>query len=424
MTTLVEPTPDSTVDASPLATALHYGIGDWVTRAGSYVHADDDNRLGTVSGAFEYVSSSGFDVTIGDGEAHVGGHWLATDATRTVTLASSTSDQTVYLGVDRSQPNTIIVGLDGAFPSAADPRIAIHEFDTDGSGVTSHTSLRPLGPENAQTDLVYSKIESDNRYVEVAGGGLEADLDFQQHSALNRQIEQRTSRPANPVHWQEWVRTDTDEERIEVYTPQGYRQVALDPINQVIDDMEDGDLTEWQTESGVSVNNRRPYQGTYSMYIDGYSRAVSYPGDGLLNYPQPGDHWQFYVNIDNWPTGGQHRFYFAIDGSGFTLNSYYAIHMYDDGTFRLRDHNGAISGSLETTSVNYSEDNWYRVDSWWQHPDKADDHVLTLTDVSTGDRLASVSGDESSLGRGGIEVYSNIDTLTYTDEIQIIERTQ
>jgi hypothetical protein len=90
----------------------------------------------------------------------------------------------------------------------------------------------------------------------------------------------------------------------------------------------------------------------------------------------------------------------------------------------LRDHTGAISGSLETTSVNYSEDNWYRVDSWWQHPDKADDHVLTLTDVSTGDRLASLSGNESSLGRGGVEVYSNIDTLTYTDEIQVIERTR
>lgn len=427
MTTLVEPSPNNTVDPSPLAAAIQAGHGDHISRAGEYVHADHDNRLGTVSGAFEYVSSSGYDVTIGDGEFFIGGHWGATDTQRTVTLASSTSNQTVYLGVDRSASDTIIVGLDSAFTASADPRVPIHEFDTDGSGVTNHDNLRPLGPENAtNTTVSYSKGEADNRFVVADSGGLEADLDFNGHRTINRAIETRTDRPSNPVNWQEWVRTDTDPERHEIYTPMGFREYELSPINLLVDDFESGSLAPY-TDSGsgsVSVSNTRPYEGTYAMEATGLAEAASYPGEGLDNYPQQGDKWRFFFNIDTWGSG-QYRFYYAVSGSGTTDNQEYQIQMYQDGTFRVQKDGNNLASSAQDYSVSYSTDQWYEVTVWWDHPDASAEHSVELQEVG-GNVLSSIthSDTEYNGNKGIFPVYASDNTHVFVDNIEILDRTQ
>ena len=96
----------------------------------------------------ETSSGSSFDVDIDAGEAFVFGSWLAIDTVTTVTLASSTAGQTVYVGWNKNGGDDVIVGLNGAFSSATgdtDERIPLWTFDTDGSGVTSVTDERAIG---------------------------------------------------------------------------------------------------------------------------------------------------------------------------------------------------------------------------------------------------------------------------------------
>lgn len=91
----------------------------------------------------ESHSSSSFDVTIEGGEAFVVGAYLAIDTQTTVTLSSSTNNQTVYLGWTKGKQDDVKIGKSGAFASD-DRKIPIWDFDTDGSGVTSSTDRRNL----------------------------------------------------------------------------------------------------------------------------------------------------------------------------------------------------------------------------------------------------------------------------------------
>lgn len=93
----------------------------------------------------ESHTSSSFDVTIEQGEAFIFGSWLAIDTSTTVTLASNTADQTVYVGWDKDAANQVIIGLNSAFSNTAsndDQRIPLYDFTTDGNGVTSVSDRR------------------------------------------------------------------------------------------------------------------------------------------------------------------------------------------------------------------------------------------------------------------------------------------
>lgn len=108
--------------------------------------ADEDPDLDeTAMNAFaETHSGTSYSVSIDPGEAFVHGAWVARDASTSVTLASSTANQVVYVGWDKTTSNGVIVGLAGDFASD-DRKLPLWEFDTDGSGVTAARDLRYLG---------------------------------------------------------------------------------------------------------------------------------------------------------------------------------------------------------------------------------------------------------------------------------------
>lgn len=118
--------------------------------------ATDQGLAGAPLNEFaETHSATSFDVTIDTGAAFEGGRWMGRDVTTTVTLASSTSNQTVYAGWSKSSANTVHVGLDSDFPAGyAGRRIPLWTYDTDGSGVPSApTDERDVGlPTFARTD--------------------------------------------------------------------------------------------------------------------------------------------------------------------------------------------------------------------------------------------------------------------------------
>ncbi len=147
MTDKVMPSFGRTARSREYTAALAYGAGsaDGVVWDDGRLVEDSEGDLatGALNAFAESHSSSSFDVTIDTGEAIVRGAYLARDTTTTVTLSSSTSNQTVYLGWKDGQADTVIIGDSSSF-GTHDPSVAIWTFDTDGSGVTSVTDERDL----------------------------------------------------------------------------------------------------------------------------------------------------------------------------------------------------------------------------------------------------------------------------------------
>lgn len=149
MTDLVNPSPNRTADPYITAGAIANGgssdgfVVDGSDPSNNASHEDLVDE--TTFNSFASTSSaSSYDVTVDPGEAFVGGSWVARDTSTTVTLAASTTGQTVYAGWNATQPDGVIIGLDADF-GVDDPRIPLHTFDTDGSGVTASTDDRTIG---------------------------------------------------------------------------------------------------------------------------------------------------------------------------------------------------------------------------------------------------------------------------------------
>jgi hypothetical protein len=124
----------------------YYGGGNWIVDSSTDLYASYDGLSGAPLDSFDYDSgaSSGFDVVIQPGESFLEGAYVARDVLTTVTLASQTSGQNVYLFWDPDATNKAII--DRLNNSNNDlPRMLLWEFDTDGSTVTSATSHRDVG---------------------------------------------------------------------------------------------------------------------------------------------------------------------------------------------------------------------------------------------------------------------------------------
>lgn len=192
MTEKVNPSPFRPAEAFKTAGSIHYsGDNDeWIVPASSptTIATQDSGIDETTFTAFsESHSASSFDVTIEPGEAFVFGSWLAIDVNTTVTLASSTSNQTVYVGWDKDAENNVIIGQSGDFAST-DQRIPLYDFDTDGSGVTAVTDRREIGNFHTSEGFIGDDthdagnrlvIESDEYMVVGGSYTLNGDADIQ-----------------------------------------------------------------------------------------------------------------------------------------------------------------------------------------------------------------------------------------------------
>jgi hypothetical protein len=155
------------------AIALAGGSGHgWVSdeSSNSDISVQNSNIDETSLNAFQQTSgSSSFDVTIDGGEAFIYGSWVAIDTPTTVTLSSSTTGQTVYVGWDKQNPDSVIIGLESAFSTNttdSDKKIPLWSFDTDSSGVISTADLRRIG---------YSQYISGKQYFGEEDYSIEYD---------------------------------------------------------------------------------------------------------------------------------------------------------------------------------------------------------------------------------------------------------
>jgi hypothetical protein len=148
MTQKVHPSFDRVVRNRELTQALRSGgnTDGFVTRPGTRLVEDSEGDLPTGPlGTFDQTSSaSSLSVTIGPGEALVGGAYLATDESFSVTLPASTTT-TVLLAIKDGLPDTILVDeVSNLDPD--DPRTALFDFTTDSAGVVNVVDRRQIGP--------------------------------------------------------------------------------------------------------------------------------------------------------------------------------------------------------------------------------------------------------------------------------------
>lgn len=96
------------------------------------------------SGHFDITTSgSSYDVDVAAGDAFVNGHFVQSDATETVTVDGSTTNE-IFLVIDDANAGNgaIEYTSDGSTPSGQYV-MKIWEVTTDGSGVTGSTDFRP-----------------------------------------------------------------------------------------------------------------------------------------------------------------------------------------------------------------------------------------------------------------------------------------
>lgn len=151
----VEPSRQSGSNAFINSQTTRYGANesDWIQPAGTTLLADESPQIADTNlplqGFDESHTNTSLDVTIDTGEGFVGGAYIATDQTHTVTLQASTTDQEVYVGWDYNATNTVQVGLSSTF-EAKDPKLLAWTFNTDSGGVTKAVDNRPLGFTQSQ----------------------------------------------------------------------------------------------------------------------------------------------------------------------------------------------------------------------------------------------------------------------------------
>lgn len=144
-------------DNVPEATALSFlrGAGEYVANGVTLIAGDYSSLAAGPYGGFGHIGTSGLDVTIDTGEASVGGAIAARDTTTTVTL-NANSTQSVYVGWPPRNTHTVKIGLPGSFQTGT-PMMKLWTFTTDGSSWTSKTDERPLGIENAVSEMFVTK---------------------------------------------------------------------------------------------------------------------------------------------------------------------------------------------------------------------------------------------------------------------------
>lgn len=168
MTDIVEPSQGEASSYQTSGAIKWAAHGDWIVPGNQDYLASVAGLTGTPLNAFgESHSASSYDVTIDTGESFIGGRWAARDAQTTVTLSSSTTGQVVYAGWAKASGDTVIVGKSGAF-SSDDRKVAIWEFDSDGSGVTAARDRRPLGEQTNVTNARYETSDGSGATVDNA----------------------------------------------------------------------------------------------------------------------------------------------------------------------------------------------------------------------------------------------------------------
>lgn len=179
----VNPSPGGTGTARTIAQAIkNHGLasGGWVVPQGEVVAADEpttdvDGSHIRDQGGFRTiaVNPNDIEVTIGPGEAFVGGAWLAQDSSSYVSVEDNTDNQLIYVGYNADARESVLVDTADGFADE-DEKTPIWSIDVDNGtfyasdrrnlspGEAMQTEGLELGAGTAIERLVLSAVAGDN----------------------------------------------------------------------------------------------------------------------------------------------------------------------------------------------------------------------------------------------------------------------
>ncbi|TQQ81865.1 hypothetical protein [Halonotius roseus] len=200
----------------------------------------------------------------------------------------------------------------------------------------------------------------------------------------------------------------------------------------IFDSFEDGDFSEYPNKtddgSGWTFGSSFVTDGTAGIEITGAKDdLLSYPGDGLSDYPAPGDTWKFDIesSLGTTETSSIHRywFYFGISDDG---SEEYRLDVDVDGNqLGLWYLGGSNERFGVDFSVDYSANTHYSVELTWDDGTlggSAGQITATITDEDTGTEVSSISGTPAvQLPSNGIQISAEAEAGGYfrTDQYRI-----
>ncbi|MFB6209151.1 MAG: twin-arginine translocation signal domain-containing protein [Candidatus Nanohaloarchaea archaeon] len=261
--------------------------------------------------------------------------------------------------------------------------------------------LKLLGLGTAGTALASSGLAASLTSGTTIGGNTALHTGNDQSSANADQVDShhfvaQSSVPSSPATGTLWY--DTDGEGVSYYNGSDWLAVtsgAYDTAFTIIDNFEDGNLNEYNEDTGAfEVQTSTAYDGSYALNDTSRNNSIySSPGDGLNYYPQRGDTIEWQVRKsggnDQAPPG-----FFFTGGSHDTGASGYYFYEGSGGGSDMLIQKWSSGSSSNIASVNISggtpENEWLhgRVES------TSSDLTFTLWNAS-GTQLGQVSASDS-----------------------------
>jgi len=180
--------------------------------------------------------------------------------------------------------------------------------------------------------------------------------------------------------------------------------VAYSLKESIIDDFEDGDMSEY----GVTLNNVQTVQspvlfGSYSAKISGNAKAAS--TSGLEYYPSQGDKFSFYAYNPSSTADVNEMVTFGLQDEN---NFYGASFSRSNNLIRLFKDGDTGNEIVAEVSVSLSLDTWYEMEvEWYTNGDIT--LIVYEVDQSTGSRqsqIGSLTHNDTTYTSGGIGLYA------------------
>lgn len=170
-------------------------------------------------------------------------------------------------------------------------------------------------------------------------------------------------------------------------------------LTQIIDDFNDGDLSEYTTTNTASITTSPTYEGSHALQINNAAAQedFAHSTSGLNAYPSAGDTFEFrFWMTDN--TDDNVDFYWAAS-STFADDGYKVrFRSYQNDLQLQRMDNGSSTLLSSQSSISWRQGEWHRVVIDW-----GSGGSITVTAYDAGGtQLGQVSATDGNYTSGGI----------------------
>lgn len=177
------------------------------------------------------------------------------------------------------------------------------------------------------------------------------------------------------------------------------------PERVVVDDFEDGDLSEYSGNDGdFSVVSGTSWEGSYALYRDTeteFNGIYSQPGDGLPEYPSRGDRIKAYYKLDGEESKAAFRWagQNPVDSALVYDDQYYIYIQRRGSNIALWKATDGDATQLDETDVTVPGD-WIELDISYGDPTIS----VTVINTSNDSIVTELSADDTDHTDGGIGI--------------------